>query len=597
MSNSNINSNSNSISNSLLVVIRFWKFLNKRRKIQLILLFFLMALNGFLEMITFASLVPFIALISNPEKLTNISVLNNMINLEFDSYLKAVYFVGFVFSLFVISSGTVRTYSLRFILNISRIIGEELSQLAYKDSLYLPYQKFVMRQSADLVTTISTFQDYVVNSITALLNIFSSSIILGAITISLLIINWKIISVSFFIISFSYLVIALFFKNKMKRVSINSANSSREQVRVIQHSFGSIKNIIIDDLYDFYLGLFKKANTSYRTSFMKTIFYTTAPRYVIESLCIVIICIICMRLLSVLNNGYEVITILGVIALAAQKILPSMQQIYGSWTTINSSLEGIVRFQSILKNKYKHKKVYGISRQKLTELNEIQKIELIDISLKYKGDNKDTLEKVNLTINKASRIGIIGETGSGKSTLINILMSLIIPTSGKLLINGFNIYDDKNYDLLYKWRNKISHVPQDIYLIDGSIKENIALGIPEFKVNKKRLFKTIKEAQLLKYIESKIHGVNTIVGERGIQLSGGQKQRIGLARALYKKSEILFLDEATSAVDRKTETKILENIYNLKKYFAIFIISHKPETLANCDLLYKIENGRLLQIK
>ena len=434
---------------SILIVLRFFKYLSKKRRTKILLLLSLMTLNGILEIITFASLVPFIQLVISPNKISQIYFLNNFFAINTNNSYFATYLFAAIFSIFVILSGLIRTYSLKKILNTSRLIGEELGRLAFKKSIYLPYEDFIKTKSSDLITIINTFQDNVVTSISSLLTIVSCSLILSSISLSLLLINWKIIVISLVGIFSSYLVIAIFFSEKLKKISIVSANSSKAQVKIIQQSFNSIKSIIIDNLYEFYYHLFSKANHLYRQSFMKTIFYTAAPRYLIESLSLTTIMAATVFLIHFGTSKVEIITLLGVIALAAQKILPSMQQIYGSWTTINALKESLISFQDIL-NFPSNPLIEEASQVNNALKNKIFNIELKNISFKYKSNDNYLLRNINLKIKPRSRIGIIGETGSGKSSFLNIIMSLIKPTNGKVEVNGKDIFNKKNRKYLLK---------------------------------------------------------------------------------------------------------------------------------------------------
>ena len=285
----------------------------------------------------------------------------------------------------------------------------------------------------------------------------------------------------------------------------------------------------------------------------------------------------------------NILPLIGTIALAAQRLLPAMQQIYSNWASIKGSSKSISNVLKILNKEgiLINEKYYST----ISKLNLMNKIEFSNLSFKFPNSKQDVLRDINLTIGKGDLIGIIGKTGSGKSTLMDLMMGLYQPNKGKLLIDGKSInFDNKS---MISWRKSISHVSQTIYLSDCSILENIAFGEFKEKINVKKVKDCAKRAKISSFIESLPMGYESIVGERGVRISGGQRQRIGIARALYKDSKILFLDEATSALDEKTEKEVVDSIQNFDKELTIIMIAHRLKTVEKCTKIIKIVNGRV----
>ena len=270
--------------------------------------------------------------------------------------------------------------------------------------------------------------------------------------------------------------------------------------------------------------------------------------------------------------------------------MPNIQGCYSSLSQIRARTASILNVLKILKIKDINKNKFISDSSSFI----FQKLTFKGVSYRYKQNNKYTIIDVNLSIKKGDKVGIIGPSGSGKSTFIDILMGLLPPSKGSYEINGINICDFENRDFLESWRYKVGHVPQDIYMTNNSVAENIAFGFEKEFINYKKLVQAAKLAGIDNYIEQLKMQYETCFGENGVKLSGGQKQRIAIARALYKEPQILVLDEATSSLDDDTEKYILKSIKSLPKYITVVFISHRKSNLEICDKIYKFDkNGQI----
>jgi ATP-binding cassette subfamily B protein len=313
------------------------------------------------------------------------------------------------------------------------------------------------------------------------------------------------------------------------------------------------------------------------------------PRYLLESIGLIIITIIAY-LIS--HNNIEPsleITILGTFALGAQRLLPAFQQIYSSWAGMGAQIYSARNVLDLLDQNAETEE----DNFKNFEFNKSFEIKCEAVSFQYKKTVKETLSNINFSIKPGERIGIIGKTGGGKSTLLDLIMGLLKPSSGRLLVNNIDVNLKYNKNFLKSYQSQISHVPQNIFLSDSSIIENIAFGVPNSEIIMTKVKKAAREAMADEFIENLPEGYNTKVGERGIRLSGGQRQRIAIARALYKDSRIIFFDEATSALDEKTERDLINSIYSLKKDITLVMISHRLSTLSYCEKIVEIKNKKI----
>jgi ATP-binding cassette subfamily B protein len=276
---------------------------------------------------------------------------------------------------------------------------------------------------------------------------------------------------------------------------------------------------------------------------------------------------------------------LGALALGAQRLLPALQQAYGAWATIVGSQASLADAIDLLEQPIRAEMLQSAPEP----MQFREAIRFKGVNFRYTEDGPWVVRNLDFIIPKGSRIGLVGATGSGKSTTLDILMGLLTPTEGQLLIDGYSL----DGDLMRAWRRTIAHVPQSIYLSDASFIENIAFGIPLEQIDFERVKLAAKQAQIADFIESCPQGYRTPVGERGMRLSGGQRQRVGIARALYKQASVLVFDEATSALDNATESSLMESIEALNRDLTILLVAHRLTTVRQCDVVVEIKDGSI----
>ena len=362
-------------------------------------------------------------------------------------------------------------------------------------------------------------------------------------------------------------------------------------MKVLQEGIGAIKDVLLKSNQEIFINIFKKEERLLRNRQAENAFIAYFPRYMMESLGLLLIAIISYLLINEEDNISEVLPLLGVLAIGAQRLIPSLQQIYTNWAGIKDRSASV---QSVIRLAEMEMPIQLKPTKRVIPKSE-NFIKIKSLSFYYQ-KNIRTLENINLEIKKGQKIGIIGTTGSGKTTLMEILMGLIPPKEGYMEINDEDIYSERNKQLLVNWRSSISYVPQNIFLSDFSIKENVAFGLNKKDIDINKVKLACKAAQIEKYIESTPYKYDGLVGERGISLSGGQCQRIAIARALYENKNFLFLDEATSSIDTITEQKIMNSIEKLYSQKTIIMIAHRISTLKNCNKVIELKEGKILKI-
>jgi len=571
---------------------RLWNLLEKKWKIRSVSLIFLMLISGFSEVITLGSIIPFLAVIVDSTSVLDYPYIGDYlkylgINEEKDLFI----FFSVTFLVAIFLSAILRLLIAKLNLYWCYELISDFSINAFERTIYQPYLFHSSRNSSELI-----------GAITVKISTLQTGIILpviSSIQVSILIIS--IITALFFILptsniialglfSLLYALVAFLFKKSYSKNSEIIATKQVKIIKVLQESLAGIRDIIIGNYYDEYIKQYSLARRPLDKTAGKNAYMIIAPKFIIESLGMALIVFLIVHNYNSSTDVSILLPSLGALALGAQRILPYLQQLYSSYSTILSSRQSVEDSLDILEQSMEAKDLIqenSVSKELIFN----KSIELHDVFFKYSNENNFSLSNLNLRIKKGSLVGIIGSTGSGKSTLMDLLMGLIPSTTGVMRIDGMGMDPS---DLL-SWQKKICTVPQNIILADTSIKKNISLGQVDSSISPNKLQEAAKKSQLLEYIESLPEGLETEVGERGSKISGGQKQRIGIARALYKGGEVLFLDEATNALDMKTEDKILSNIKNLENNLTIIIVAHNINTVKDCDKIIVMDKGSIVE--
>ena len=402
-----------------------------------------------------------------------------------------------------------------------------------------------------------------------------------------------IISLSGLIIfSLSYLLIFKLSESHLNRASRSLAEDQEIRLKKASESFGGIQNIILSRTQSHFINAFNKSTDNYYIAWGNSQVLSITPKYLLEVLAMgSIIILVLVLFLSGNENLGEILPTLSVFALAGYKILPALQTAYYSFSIITANISAFENLKLDLINSYNENQRREPLKTKSTEEIKFKnKLSLRNISFVYPESTKNVLNKISLEIEAETTIGIVGPSGAGKSTMIDLILGLINPISGEFIADDA-VIDKSNIHL---WQRNIGFVPQSIFLSDSTIKENIAFGIDVKSIDNEKLHEAAKLSNIMDFVSSLPDGLETVVGERGIQLSGGQIQRIGIARALYNNPNVLVFDEATSSLDGISEKFIMEAINKLSGQKTIIIVAHRLETIKNCDLIFLLNDGKIL---
>ncbi len=575
--------NSEDYPSTISLLISLWKNINRGNKFKIIKLLALMslaAITEYLFLITFSLFIYFL-LSEDPTKpaFSNnllINIFNALnINVNLNNILITLLSVTIV-------SSFLRLICLWRIHFFSSKLGNDIGTEAFKKTLAQPYDIHVDRNSSRLISAISIKVNMTTDGIYHALQIIISSLISLFLVIGILATSLKIALVCILVLGSMYLSINKFTSPKFIYHSKNIARKQDLLIKILSESFLGIREIILEKNYKFFLNLFHKNDYKFRMSIAKNRFMGGASRYILECFMVLLIILIIKLLLNRNIDTSIILSMVGTFAIGFQRLLPAFQQIYASISEIRTKKDSIIDVLDLLNQNYQI--IRNLPKSKI----DFEAIKVDNLFFKHKKQTKQLLKNIDLTIKRNQMIGIIGDSGCGKSTFLDLLMGLLEPNKGKILVDENDIFSDKQ--LLYKWQNTISHVPQTIFLLDSSIKNNIAFGQSDEYIDLEKIKLACEFACLSELINELPLGIETSVGERGMKLSGGQRQRIGLARSFYKSSNLLILDEATSALDDKTEEKVIENINSINE-LTVIMIAHRLSTLKYCDKIIEFDKG------
>jgi ABC-type bacteriocin/lantibiotic exporter with double-glycine peptidase domain len=575
-------------------ILKIFNLLNKKEKKNFYLLLILIIVTSFFEVLSIGSIFPFLIILTNPEIEQKNFILSNLNKFFKDlgilNYFDFSLIIGLLFLSLILISIIFKLATSYFQSRFSYNREFNFAERLIKSYLKKPYSWFLTQDKTQLLKTIITdVNNLITGVLIPLLNILVSIILIFLTSILLFLFNFfltiKILSVLFL----SYIIIFFILKKYLLKSGKIQANLNEKRFISTSEIFNAIKEIKIYNAESFYIKLYSdtaKKISIYNTNSM-TLF--SAPRFILEV--IIVFFIIFILIFSNFNGDsfYSFIPIFSVYLFAGYRLLPAFQQFYASYATIrfySPILDNLIinfkDFEDIDEKKHKIVDKFSLNKS----------IVLKNISYQYKKSKVKLFQDLNFEIPAFKIIGIKGAMGSGKSTIIDIILGLIEPDNGSIIVDG-NLLQNQN---ITSWQKIVGYVPQHIYLINSTVSENIAFATENKMINKELLYKASKIANIHEFITKELpESYDSKIGENGILLSGGQRQSLGIARAIYHQPQLLILDEATNAIDNFNEEILFSNLNLLKDKMTIILISHQINTLKKCDHVYKLEKSKLIK--
>jgi len=577
-------------------------YITKGNHKSLVKLLFLFIFVSGLEVIGTGMIAPFIAIAVKPDTIKNIYWLNRIYNqINFHSEHQFLIFLGLVVVIAFYLKSFLAFNAQKTVFKFSFGLKRELSCKLLKAYIEAPYSYHLRINSATLVQNIINTTDAVcIGVVSTLLTSICNSTIIVALMFLLIKTN----AVALILIA---VILLIFFgllhpmKDSLARWNEEGFHAYGEMIRITNHGLGGLKETRVIGCESYFENQIEEQSEIYAKTTTLSSAYGNLPRFVLEPLMISFLISFTFLFITLnQNNTHNLTGVLGIFALASVRLMPAVGNLISGINVIRSSSYSLDRLFFDLKELEKEKLITNVnspnhSQNLLPNQNQqtfqfSDKVILDRITFQYPNSTTNVIKDISLSIRKGESIGLIGKSGAGKTTLVDVILGLFIPQFGDIKVDGVSVYNN-----LRAWQNMLGYVPQSIFLIDDTLERNIAFGVADHLIDKNRLKKAIEMAQLSEVVEQLPDGIKTVVGEAGVLLSGGQRQRVGIARVLYHEREILVFDEATAALDTETEHLITQATKALAGTKTIIIIAHRLSTIEHCDCIYQLEQGRILK--
>ena len=575
-----------------LTIKKLFLLLTPEERKRLILLLIIVIVMAFLEMIGVASILPFIAVLSNPEVIQTNFFLNKVfkisLNAGVNNEVEFLYLLGLLVFFLLIFSLIFKSFTIYFHLRFIKFTEYRLSKRLIEIYLKQPYSWFLNQNSNELGKNILSEVNLVINGGLSKSLRMISSIFVSLALIILLIFTDPVLAVSIgFSLSLIYILIYQFTKKYLNKIGEDRFKNNELRFKIINELFSAIKIIKLGAFEKIYIKKYSSPGKSYAEHMAASEIVGQLPRYILEAIAFGGIMLSMIYLLKKSGNFNSALPVISLYVFAGYRIMPALQQIYASVSylrfigpALDKLYKDMFELMSVPQYRNENNLIFKSS------------LSLKNISYRYAESTMKSLNNININIDAKNTVGIIGSTGSGKTTIVNIILGLLFPEKGCLYVDGKKL--SRNYIKI--WQKFIGYVPQNIYLSDDTVASNIAFGVDRKNINQFAVEKASKIANIHNFITHELpKQYDTKIGENGVKLSGGQRQRIAIARALYHNPKLLILDEATSALDNNTEKAVMDAVNNLRKDITIIIVAHRYATIKSCDIIYEIKNGSVVK--
>ena len=570
------------------------KLLDRKQKSFMILLVFMMLIGALLETASVTLIIPVISVVMDPEAITEnkyVAPLYDALRMKTSQDFTVLVMLSLI-GAFVLKN--IYLYVQQKVLYKFVYTNQfRTSERMMKNYIRRPYEYFLNADTAVIQRSITSDVNNMYALILSLLTLVSETIVAVFLVAVLLFAEPRMTIMISVLLLITLFVIKLALKPVMKKAGQDNQDFYSSLFKWISQTVTGIKEVKIGGRESYFVDEYIKCGRGYVDAVQKYTLYSNVPRLLIETICVAAMVLYMLFLILSGQDGTEMMAILSAFGVAVVRLMPCANR-------INNQINNISYFEPFLMGVSDNlQDDIGDASTDMEDLMPVseklpvkEKVILEHITYHYPNTEKLIFDDASIEIPVGKSIGIVGSSGAGKSTIVDVLLGLLKMQSGTIKADGTDVMESGNYR---KWLKNVGYIPQSIFMLDDTIRKNVAFGVPEDKISEERIWEVLKEAQLDEFVRSLPEGLETGIGERGVRLSGGQRQRIGIARSLYEDPEILILDEATSALDNDTEAAIMDSINHFMGKKTLIIIAHRLQTIEKCDMVYRVENGKLMK--
>lgn len=569
---------------------KIWYLLTSLEKRQAVFLLLMILIMALLDTIGVASILPFMAVLANPEIIETNAILNAMFQRSkifgIENNQHFLFVLGIIVLLLLIISLIFKAITTYVQVQFTQMRQYSIGKRVIEGYLHQPYSWFLNRHSAELGKTILSEIGVVVgNGIKPLIELVAKGMVATALIILLIITDPKLALIIGFSLGGAYALIYKYVYKYIGQIGKKRLHSNKLRFITVNEAFGAAKEVKVGGIEQTYIDRFSYAAKEVARNSAYASFLGQVPRFALEAIAFGGIMLIILYLMTQTGSFNNALPIISLYVFAGYRLLPALQQIYVSFTQLTFVQSSVDKLHDDIK---KLKPINRAQEQEILSFNET--ISLKNIYFEYPKSSKTALKNISINIDAKTIVGLVGPTGSGKTTTVDIILGLLEAQKGTLEVDGKVISEQNSRN----WQRSIGYVPQQIFLSDDTVAANIAFGLEPKNINLEHVEKASKIANLHEFVSNELpKKYQTTIGERGVRLSGGQRQRIGIARALYHNPQLLIFDEATSALDNLTEKAVMDAVNNLSKKITIIIIAHRLSTVKKCDKIFFLEKGEI----
>ncbi|MBQ7200413.1 MAG: ABC transporter ATP-binding protein [Eubacterium sp.] len=569
---------------------KFRGILSRHQKVRIIELGFLMIIGGFLEMLSVSLILPFMDAVMTPERIMKNSIVVAVCDFfDLHSHRTFLVLLALVLAIIYILKNAFLLFQMhvqaRFVANNQFAVQCRLLH----NYINRPYEYFLWIDSGEVLRVITNDTAQTFTLLSNIMMFFSEMVVSGILIITIFVASPGVTIAMAALLLVMVLVIMGVLRPILNRSSKRNAKAAASMNKWLLQSIQGIKELKIMRKEEFFEEEFNESGSEYVRMSRRVTTLGQIPRFMIEAVAMSLFLLVVAYLIYKGTDLEDVIPLLSVVAMAAIRLLPSVNRISLCMAAMASGEPYLDKMIENLQEVHSYTDDEAVEEQPGAVGRLDREFGFEDVAYRYPSGDSDVLTGADINIKTGESVGIVGASGAGKTTAVDILLGLLRPKGGQVVVDGTDIRLDMD-----GWLSQIGYIPQMIFMLDGTIRENVAFGVPEDEVDDDRVREALREAALLDFVDSLSGGLDTELGERGVRLSGGQRQRIGIARALYTDPSILFFDEATSALDNETETAIMESINSLHGTKTMVIIAHRLTTIEGCDHIFRVADGKVI---